>query len=78
MCSSWTHVRTHICIYDGMDAKLNDMKKRYDIDNDVQYYICARSDNGFIAAYRAYFHIQGNKIKKISQFRYEHKVIFGK
>ena len=51
--------------------------RRNVIHND-EYYICARSDNGFIAAYRAYFFIKGSRIKKISGFRYEHTVIFGK
>ena len=47
-------------------------------DNGSKYYICARRDNGFIPAYRAYFFINGNKIKRVSVFRYEHSVIFGK
>ena len=47
-------------------------------DNGQKYYICARRDNGFIPAYRAYFFINGNKIKRVSVFRYEHSVIFGK
>ena len=46
--------------------------------NGEKYYICARRDNGFIPAYRAYFFINGNKIKRVSVFRYEHCVIFGK
>ena len=47
-------------------------------ENGSKYYICARRDNGFIPAYRAYFFINGNKIKRVSVFRYEHCVIFGK
>lgn len=47
-------------------------------NNETKYFICARRDNGFIAAYRAYFLITGTKIKRISKFRYEHSVIFGK
>ena len=47
-------------------------------ENETQYYICARRDNGFIAAYRAYFYICGNVVKKIRKFRYEHRVIYGK
>ena len=31
-------------------------------DNGQKYYICARRDNGFIPAYRAYFFINGNKM----------------
>jgi hypothetical protein len=46
--------------------------------NGEKYYICARRDNGFIPAYRAYFFINGNKIKRVSVFRYEHSVTFGK
>ena len=52
--------------------------RKNDTDNEIQYYICARADNGFIAAYRAYFCIQGIRIRKISGLRYEHTVIFGK
>ncbi len=51
--------------------------RRNNIDN-TKYYICARADNGFIPAYRAYFRIQGSRIRKISGFRYEYTVIFGK
>ena len=47
-------------------------------DNEPKYYICARRDNGFVPAYRAYFFIHGNKIKKVSAFRYEHQTVFGK
>ena len=47
-------------------------------DHEPKYYICARRDNGFIAAYRAYFFIKGSTIRKVSGFRYEHSVIFGK
>ena len=47
-------------------------------DNEPKYYICARRDNGFIPAYRAYFFIHGNKVKKVRGFRYGHRVIFGK
>lgn len=43
-----------------------------------KYYMCARRDNGFIAAYRAYFFLQGTTIRKISGLRYSHTVIFGK
>ena len=46
--------------------------------NEPKYYICARRDNGFIPAYRAYFFIKGNKIKRVSCMRYEHSVTFGK
>lgn len=46
-------------------------------DNAPKYYICARRDNGFVPAYRAYFFIHGNKIKKVSVFRYEHQTVFG-
>jgi hypothetical protein len=46
--------------------------------NETKYYICARRDNGFIPAYRAYFFINGNKIKRVSCMRYEHSVTFGK
>ena len=34
-------------------------------NNGQKYYICARRDNGFVPAYRAYFYIKGNKVKKI-------------
>ena len=47
-------------------------------NNEPKYYICARRDNGFVPAYRAYFFITGSKIKKVSGFRYEYSVIFGK
>lgn len=43
-----------------------------------KYYMCARRDNGFVPAYRAYFLLQGTTIKKISGLRYNHTVIFGK
>ena len=46
--------------------------------NAPRYYICARADNGFVPAYRAYFYIKGSTIKRVSGFRYEHSVIFGK
>ena len=52
--------------------------KKVPQDSGPKYYICARRDNGFIPAYRAYFFIDGNKIKRVSGFRYEHCVIFGK
>lgn len=35
------------------------------------YLIGAGRDNGFVPAYRAYFSIQGDKIKKISVLKYE-------
>ena len=47
-------------------------------DNEPKYYICARRDNGFVPAYRAYFFIKGNRIKRISVIRYEHSVVFGR
>ena len=39
---------------------------------------CALILYGFVAAYRAYFFIKGSKIRRVSVFRYEHSVIFGK
>lgn len=53
------------------------MKNDVPYKNEPRYYICARCDNGFIAAYRAYFYIEGSRVKKVSGFRYDH-VIFGK
>ena len=35
------------------------------------YLIRAKSDNGFVAAYRAYFAVDGNSVSEISQRRYE-------
>ena len=54
------------------------MSKAAPSANEPEYYICARRDNGFVPAYRAYFFIKGDKVKRISGIRYEHKVIFGK
>ena len=54
------------------------IRKNATHDNESKYYICARRDNGFIPAYRAYFFIEGKKIKRVSKIRYEHCVIFGK
>ena len=54
------------------------MKRNALKDNEPRYYICARRDNGFIPAYRAYFFILGNTVKKVGKFRYEYRVIFGK
>lgn len=35
------------------------------------YLIRAKSDNGFVAAYRAYFAVDGNVVSEVSQRRYE-------
>jgi len=51
--------------------------RRNDTD-DNEYYICAGADNGIVSAYRAYFCIRGSRIRKISEFRYDNTVIFGK
>ena len=54
------------------------MRRSVPAENEPKYLICARRDNGFIPAYRAYFLIRGNTVKKVGHFRYEHSVIFGK
>jgi len=47
-------------------------------DKGPKYYMCARRDDGFIAAYRAYFILQGRKIQKIRGLRYNYTVIYSK
>ena len=54
------------------------IRKKPPHGKEPRYYICARLDNGFIPSYRAYFFIEGSRIKRVSQFRYEYSVIFGK
>ena len=61
-----------------MERPMFNILKKAPHEDEPQYYICARRDNGFIAAYRAYFFIKGSKIRRVSVFRYEHSVIFGK
>ena len=61
-----------------MERPMFKILKKAPHEDEPKYYICARRDNGFIAAYRAYFFIKGSKIKRVSGFRYEHSVTFGK
>ena len=61
-----------------MERPMFKILKKAPHEDEPKYYICARRDNGFIAAYRAYFFIKGSKIRRVSVFRYEHSVIFGK
>ena len=58
--------------------KMIGVKRKDTSDNEPRYYICARRDNGFIAAYRAYFYFHGDTVKKVGKFRYERSVIFKK
>ena len=61
-----------------MERPMFNILKKAPHEDEPRYYICARRDNGFVAAYRAYFFIKGSKIRRVSVLRYEHSVIFGK